>query len=170
MPSCVAVFRVDGRTPPFRRDSLLTAWLHVPFRCENGPPARGLVCVVQKCPLHGCACRIADLGSRCVGRFAPVLQAAAEKLAPRNRKMQGASAHRIQVTQSSAWTTEKDGSRFHVNRMRGWNDIPFCACTNRRRLRRLATPGTLAAKSEKSQNALFPPDTHTRGCAWSRRA
>ena len=124
----------------------------------------------RKCPLHGCACRIADLGLRCVGRFAPVLQAAAQKLAPRNRKMQGASAHRIQVAQSSAWTTGKDGSRFHVNRMRGWNGIPFCACTNRRRLCHLATPGTLAPKSEKSQNASFPPDKHTHGCAWSRRA
>ena len=89
MPSCVAVFRVDGRTPPFRRDSLLTAWLHVPFRCENGPPARGLVCVVQKCPLHGCACRIADVWSRSDGRFTALLQAAAQKLAPRKSKIAG---------------------------------------------------------------------------------
>ena len=89
---------------------------------------------------------------------------------PENRKLQGASAHRIQVTQSSAWTTGKDGSRFHVHRMRGWNDIPFRACTDRRRLRVLATPGTLAAKNEKSQNASFPPDQHTHGCAWSRCA
>ena len=119
--------------------------------------------------MHGCVCRIADVWSRSVGRFTPLLQAAAQKLAPRNRKMQGTSAHRIQVTQSSAWITGKDGSSFHVNRMRGWNDIPFCACTDRRRLRLLATPGTLAAKSEKSQNASFPPDKHTHGCAWARR-
>ena len=140
------------------------------FRYQNCPIARCVMCVARKCPCYGCPRRIADLWSFFVGRFAPLLQAVAKSSRPENRKLQGASAHHIQVTQSGTWITGKDSSRFHVNRMRGWTDFPFRACTNRRRLRRLPTPGTLAVKNEKLQNASFPPVKHTHGCAWSRRA